>query len=216
MPSCTRGARVLLAAGLAVAAPRHLSAQKILDQFSSENLAPKAIGFDLGAMGGSDIRGTSLAAVRLDVGTVAPNIRVVLGLSYFRADLSGATIDGFVQRLRTLVIDPSKDDTINLGRIRWSDATGDLDLQYVMPQGRSVMAYVGLGASVHVRRGSGPAVNGTFVQDALNAITAGLNGTVGAEFGAGRWRLALEARGVLASGMSTAGVSAGVRYRWVK
>jgi len=84
-----------------------------------------------------------------------------------------------------------------------------------VPQGRTVTAYLGLGLSVHLRHGTGPAINGTFVQDALDAITAGLNGTLGAEFGSGRWRFALEGRGVAASGLSTAGLSAGVRYRWV-
>src|SRR5437588_734855 len=66
----------------------------------------------------------------------------------------------------------------------------------------------------HFRHGSGPAINGTFVQDALNEITAGLNGTLGAEFGAKHWCFTLEARGVLSSGLSTASLRSGVMYRW--
>src|SRR5207247_9157628 len=100
--------------------------------------------------------------------------------------------------LRIAVIDQYANDCINLGHITWSDFTGDLDLQYVMPQCLTVTAYLGLGLSVHLRHGTGPAINGTFVQDALDAITAGLNGTLGAEFGSGRWRFALEGRGVAA------------------
>jgi len=195
--------------------PDRLTAQKLLEQFSSENLAARAFGIDLGVLAGTNVRGTHMAAARLDFGTVAPKIRVLLGASYFKADLNGAALQRFAQRLRSVVVDPSGDDTINLGRITWSDFTGDLDLQYVMPQGRTVTAYLGLGLSVHLRHGTGPAINGTFVQDALDAITAGLNGTLGAEFGSGRWRFALEGRGVAASGLSTAGLSAGVRYRWV-
>lgn len=214
MRSCTR--TVVVLALLAGTLPGRGAAQKILEQFTSENIAARAVGFDLGALGGTNIRGAGFGALRLDMGTVAPNIRVVLGLSYFRADLSGATLDRFAQRLRSIVIDPSRDDTIRLGRITWSDVTGDLDLQYVMPQGRSVTAYLGVGLSAHLRRGSGPAISGTFVEDALNDITAGVNGTLGAEFGSGKWRLALEARGVVASGLSTAGISAGVRYRWAR
>jgi len=191
-----------------------LTAQKILEQFSSENLVASAVGIDVGVLAGTDIRGTRTAGLRVDFGRVAPSIRVLVGASYFQADLSGAALQRFAQRVKSVVIDPLGEDSIALGRITWSDLTGDLDLQYVMPQGQAVTAYMGLGLSVHVRHGSGPAINGTFVQDALNAITAGLNGTLGAEFGSGRWRFALDGRGVVASGLSTVALTAGARYRW--
>ena len=191
-----------------------LTAQKILEQFSSENLVASAVGIDVGVLAGTDIRGTRTAGLRVDFGRVAPRIRVLVGASYFQADLSGAALQRFAQRVKSVVIDPLGEDSIALGRITWSDLTGDLDLQYVMPQGQAVTAYMGLGLSVHVRHGSGPAINGTFVQDALNAITAGLNGTLGAEFGSGRWRFALDGRGVVASGLSTVALTAGARYRW--
>jgi len=191
-----------------------LTAQKILEQFSSENLVASAVGIDVGVLAGTDIRGTRTAGLRVDFGRVAPSIRVLVGASYFQADLSGAALQRFAQRVKSVVIDPLGEDSIDLGRITWSDLTGDLDLQYVMPQGQAVTAYMGLGLSVHVRHGSGLAINGTFVQDALNAITAGLNGTLGAEFGSGRWRFALDGRGVVASGLSTVALTAGARYRW--
>jgi len=191
-----------------------LTAQKILEQFSSENLVASAVGIDVGVLAGADIRGTRTAGLRVDFGRVAPSIRVLVGASYFQADLSGAALQRFAQRVKSVVIDPLGEDSIALGRITWSDLTGDLDLQYVMPQGQAVTAYMGLGLSVHVRHGSGPAINGTFVQDALNAITAGLNGTLGVEFGSGRWRFALDGRGVVASGLSTVALTAGARYRW--
>ena len=93
--------------------------------------------------------------------------------------------------------------------------TADLDLQYTLPQGHAVMAYMGVGLGVHVRNGSGTAIQGTFVEDALDGITAGLNVMVGAEVGAGRWRVTLDGRGVLASGLSSVGISIGLRYRWL-
>jgi len=194
--------------------PRSLAAQGVLDQFNSEDLRATAIGIDIGTLGGTNIRGTMTGAVRLDFGTVAPNVRVLLGLSYFRADLSSTSLQRFEQRLKEVVHDPSGDDSINLGNITWSDISTDLDLQYILPQGRATMAYMGLGVSLHVRSGSGSAINGTFVEDALDVVTAGLNATVGAEFGAGHVRLAIEGRGVLATGLSTVGIAAGVRYHW--
>ncbi len=191
-----------------------LPAQGVLNQFSYENLQPSAIQFDVGPLGGNNIRGALTGGVRLDYGRIAPHVRVLLGLSYFKADFNSAARQRFEDRLKSVVIDPSGDDTIHLGRITWSDLTGDLDLQYVLPQSHAVTAYMGVGLGVHLRNGSGPAINGTFVEDALDEITAGLNGTIGAEIGARHWRFTLDARGVLSSGLSTVSLRSGVMYRW--
>jgi hypothetical protein len=193
--------------------PDRLSAP--FEQFSSENLRLRAVGVDFGVIGGTNIRGTKIIAVRFDVGTVTPRVRVVLGASYSRANVSNAALRRFEDRLQSVVIDPSGDDIIDLGQIAWSDVTADLDLQYTLPQGHAVTAYMGLGLGVHARNGSGTAIRGTFVEDALDGITAGLNAMVGAEVGAGRWRVAFEGRGVLASGLSSVGISIGLRYRWL-
>ncbi len=201
-----------LVAGVLAASPA--AAQGIFDQFSAESLAPRAVGIDAGALGGTHIGGTDFAALRLDVGSVAPRVRVVLGLSYFGAELTGAELATFAARLGSLIVDPTGDDTVRLGQVHWSDVAADLDLQYLLPPRGPALFYVGLGASVHVRHGSGPAIDGTFVQDALDGINPGINGTVGTELGTGRWRLVVEGRGVLASGLSTVGLSCGLRYHW--
>ena len=211
----TGGLAVGVAATLLLAGrPDCLSAQGLLAQFSYENLRPSALQLELGALGGANIKGAMTGGARLDYGFVAPKVRVLVGVSYFRADISSDARQRFAQRLRSVVVDPTNDATINLGRITWSDLTGDLDLQYVVPQGRAVTAYLGIGVGIHVRDGSGPAINGTFVDDALDEITAGLNGTIGAEIGAKRWRVTLDARGVLSSGLSTVSLRTGVLYRW--
>jgi hypothetical protein len=212
---CRARVTSLLALGaVGLLGPRPLPAQGLLEQFSYENLKPSALQVDLGPLGGNNVRGTLTGGLRLDYGRIAPRVRVVLGLSYFKADFSDAARQRFVQRLRGVVSDPDSNYTINLGPMRWSDVTADLDLQYVLPQGRAVTAYMGVGLGAHVRHGSGPVINGTFVQDALNEITAGLNGTIGVEVGAQRWRFTLDGRGVLSSGLSTVSLRTGVMYRW--
>ena len=209
----TVGPWIPLAVLLSVSPTARLSAQGFLSQFSYDNLKPSALQVDLGPVGGNNIRGTLTGGLRLDYGLIAPHVRVLLGVSYYKADFSSAARARFAQSLDSIV-NPGTPDAINLGRITWSDVTGDIDLQYVLPQGRSVTTYLGIGLGAHIRHGSGPAINGTFVQDALNSITAGLNGTIGAEVGAQRWRFTLEARGVLSSGVSTASLRSGVMYRW--
>jgi hypothetical protein len=211
----TGGLAVGLAAMLLTAhPPERLFAQGLLSQFSYDNLKPSALQLDVGPLGGNNIRGALTGGVRLDYGLIAPHVRVLLGVSYFKADFGSTARARFEQRLKSVVVDPTGDDTIKLGSITWSDVTGDLDLQYVLPQGRAITAYMGIGLGAHFRHGSGTAINGTFVQDALNEITAGLNGTLGAEFGAKRWRFTLDARGVLSSGLSTVSLRSGVMYRW--
>src|SRR3989449_4226260 len=163
----------LVAVLLAVGRADRLSAQGFLSKFSYDNLKPSALQIDLGPVGGNNIRGTLTGGLRLDYGLIAPRVRVLLGVSYYKADISAEARARFEQRLKSVVIDPSADDTIRLGRINWSDVTGDVDLQYVLPQGRAVITYLGIGLGAHIRHGSGPAINGTFVQDALNSITAG-------------------------------------------
>ena len=194
--------------------PCRLAAQGVLDQFSYDNLRLSGIQVDLGPLGASELKGAIVGGMRLDYGLIAPRVRVLIGLSYFRSEFDNAARARFEQRIRALVNDPDSNFTVNVGRIFWSDLTGDLDLQYVFPQGRGVTTYVGAGASVHLRNGSGGAINGTFVEDALDEIGAGVNATIGAEFHLSpAWRFTLDGRGVIASGLSTVSLRSGIMYR---
>lgn len=204
----------LAAVLLAVWPAGRLAAQGVLNQFSYDNLRLSGIQVDAGPLGSSDLTGAVVAGLRLDYGMIAPRVRVLLGLSYFRSEFDSEARTRFEQRIRQFVIDPANDDTIRVGRIFWSDITGDLDLQYAIPQGRGIMTYIGVGGSVHLRNGSGAAIKGTFVEDALDEVTAGFNASIGAEFSLSKaWRFTLDARGVISSGLSTISLRSGVMYR---
>jgi len=191
-----------------------LSAQGVLNQFSYDNLRFSGIQVDAGPLGSSELTGAVVAGLRIDYGMIAPRVRVLLGLSYFRSQFDSEARTRFEQRIRQFVIDPANDDTIRVGRISWSDLTADLDLQYVIPQGRGVTTYIGVGTSVHLRNGSGAAIKGTFVEDALDEVTAGFNAMIGAEFALSKsWRFTLDGRGVITSGLSTVSLRSGIMYR---
>jgi len=205
----------LAAVLLAVYPSSRLNSQSVLDQFSYDQLRPSGLQIDFGALGSSDLRGAIVGGVRMDYGQIAPRVRVLLGLSYFRSQFDNKARTRFEQRLLTLVNDPNGGATIQIGRIFWSDLTGDLDLQYVMPQGPTVTTYMGVGVGVHLRNGSGTAINGTFVEDALDDIAAAFNLSVGGEFRlAPQWRFTVEGRGVMSSGLSTVRARTGVMYRF--
>lgn len=210
MKGSTRLALILLAAGPS----GRLAAQGVLNQFSYDNLRLSGIQLDAGLLGASDLTGATVGGLRVDYGRIAPKVRLLLGLSYFHSRFDQQAINRFERRLDSIV-NPGRPDTINLGRISLSDLIGDVDFQFVFPQGHGVTAYLGTGVSVHVRHGSGPAINGTFVQDALDVITAGLNGTMGFEFNLSHaWRFSVDGRGVLSSGLRTVSLRTGIMYRF--
>ena len=200
---------------LAVGPLGRLAAQGVLNQFSYENLQLSGIQVDAGLLGASELAGTTVAGVRLDYGRIAPRVRLLLGLSYFHSQFDQDSRRRFEQRLDSIVIDPSGDDTIRVGRISLSDIIGDVDFQLVFPQGHGINAYIGTGVSIHLRNGSGAAINGTFVEDALDVITAGLNGTMGFEFDLSKaLRFTVDGRGMLSSGLKTASLRTGLMYRF--
>ncbi|HWC74326.1 MAG TPA: hypothetical protein VG454_10360 [Gemmatimonadales bacterium] len=169
---------------------------------------------DLGVLGANQLTGTTVGGLRLDFGHIAPQVRLLLGLSYFKSHFDDHTLNKFKQAIDSIVTDPSGDDSIQLGTISLGDIIGDVDFQFVFPQGHGITAYIGTGVSVHVRNGSGAAINGTFVEDALDVVTAGLNGTVGFEFNLTRaLRFTVDGRGVLSSGLQTASLRTGLMYR---
>src|SRR6266404_951184 len=191
-----------------------LCAQGVLNQFSYDNLRLSGIQLDAGLLGASDLTGATVGGLRIDYGRIAPKVRLLLGLSYFHSRFDQQAINRFERRLDSIV-NPSTPDTINLGRITLSDIIGDVDFQYVFPQAHGVTAYIGTGLSVHVRNGGGAAINGTFVEDALDVITAGLNGTIGFEFNLSHaWRFTLDGRGTLSSGLKAASLRTGIMYRF--
>jgi len=215
LTSSTSGRSLLALAVLLTARPAvRLSAQSVLNQFTYDSLEASGLMIDLGALGASRLRGTVVGGARMDFGSVAPHVRVLLGLSYFKGEFDRHAIDDLTRRLRSVVSDPDSNFTIDVGRITWSDLTGDIDLQYVIPQSASVTTYLGLGMSVHVRNGSGRAINGTFVEDALDGISAGLNATAAAEIGRRSWRFTIEGRGVVSADLSTVSLRTGVMYRF--
>lgn len=205
------GAMFLVLSNLPTA---QLSAQGVLNEFSYENLRLSGIQLDVGVLGANQLTGATVGGLRLDFGRIAPRVRLLLGLSYFKSEFDQESRTKFEQAIDSIVIDPSGDDTINVGRIALGDFVGDIDFQYVFPQGHGITAYVGTGLSIHLRNGSGSTINGTFVEDALDVVTAGLNGTIGFEFNLTRAiRFTLEGRGVLSSGLQTASLRTGLMYR---
>lgn len=204
--------------GLAAAfllVPHVLAAQGFLEQFSYEGLRLTGIGVEIGLAGSDRVTTEPSVAVRVDYGLIAPQVRVLLGGSYFRGDLEADEIAEFEQRLRAVVDDPTGDATVQVGSIRWTNVEIDVDLQYLFPAGRRLMTYLGLGLAAHIRDGSGVAIDDTFVEDALDTITAGLSASFGAEVSVvPRVHVTVDFRGEFTSELRIATARAGLMYRF--
>ncbi len=215
MSGGTSFASVLRCLAMLVFMPATVSAQGFLDQFSYEGLRLTAIGADVGVVHTDRLERTASGALRVDYGMIAPRVRTLVSLSYFRSEFNSDEIARFEERLRAIVDDPTDDFTINVGVVNWSNVALDVDLQYVIVPGGRVAPFIGLGAGVHVRNASGQAIDDTFVEDALDTIEAGLNGTAGIDAGLSRdlW-LTAEVRGSLTSGLKAVSLRAGLMYRF--
>jgi len=170
--------RVLL---LALLLPAPTAAQGFLDEFSYEGLRLAGVGFELGGVASNRLTSELTGAFRVDGGMFAPRVRVVVGLGYFKGRLNADEVRTFEERIADLVYDPNGGFEVLVGDIAWADWFANLDFQYLpVVQGR-FRPYVGLGFGVHLRDGSGAAISGTFVEDALDTIDAGIDVTAGLE-----------------------------------
>ncbi len=202
---------VLLAPTVATPA----AAQRFLEQFSYEGLRLSGIGVEFGVVGSNRLTNEPSGAVRVDYGNIAPNVRLLFGLAYFKGDFGADEIAEFEAQLRGVVRDPTDDFVIDVGRISLADLEATIDLQYVLPYANRVVPYIGLGLGVHWRNGSGDAISGTFVEDALDTVAAALNVSAGAHVGIVRsLYLTADFRAGVSAELRTLSARGGFMYRF--
>jgi hypothetical protein len=205
----------ILATILVASLPASLAAQRPLDRFSYDNLGFHGLWPEIGILTSDRLEGTVSYGARMDLGQFAPRLRMLLGVSYFRSDFKSKEIAEFETALEDVVNDPTDDFTIDLGDVRWSDLALELDLQYILtPMTSRYLPYLGVGAGMHLRNGSGDAINGTFVEDALDMLGAGVSATAGMDIKLGQaFVLNIGGRAVFGSDLQTVGLTVGFGYR---
>lgn len=178
-----------LAACGAALAPSSLSGQG-LAEFDYENLAFRGIGFESGYIIPTRVDGTSSFGVRFDLGYLGPGVRIVPGITYWSSYLTRTEVRRFEEKIESLIErEAGVEVPVDLGRIAWSDVVLSLDSHLVLSFPGGVLSYTGLGVSAHVMSGSGEAIEGTFVEDLLDSVTAGVNLHTGLEYAFSRARI---------------------------
>lgn len=206
--------QAFLTAALLLLVPPPLAAQSFLEQFSYEGLGFSGIGFELGPVASDRVTTELSGGVRVDYGMIAPRVRVVFGANYFKGQLDEEEILEFERRVLQVVQDPTGDAMVDIGGIAWTNVEATLDLQYVFPSGPRYFTYMGLGIGAHIRDGSGAAIEGTFVEDALDTIAASADLSLGVEIVlTDQVHFTTDVRGVLSSELIFASARAGFMYR---
>lgn len=210
-----RSPLVWLLAHLALLAlPAPASAQS-LEDYDYENLEFRGVGAELGRIQPASVEPALLLAVRADLGFLGPNVRVVPRGSFWSSRLRQGEVDELRANLVRLCRDEASDCLRELGEIRVSDLTLGADAHYTWETELMVTPYAGAGAALHLLNGSGEAIDGTFVEDLLDAVAPGVDLVGGVELPLGAaLRLFAEARGTLSSDVRYAGLSVGGSWQF--
>ena len=176
-------------------APASLRAQSLFERLNLDRLRLTALGATMGPVRPSRAEPTQSYGVYADYGYVARSWRVVFAATYWGSEFKDEFVQTFEQRLREQVIDPSGDDTLDLGRINVSDIALEVDLRYTPRPTALLRPYAGGGLGAHMINAESPFINDTFVESALDNISGGLSAFVGVDTKpAGRLSVGIQAR----------------------
>ena len=177
----------LLAACAALALPRVARAQaappdeSMFERLGLDNLRLTAVGLAGGVVKPTQMEGTQAYALHADYGELAPGWRLVFSATYWGSRLTDETVETFADSLRNRVDDPTGDFTLELGRVSVQDIALDMDLRWAPRREARFRPYVSGGVGAHVLNAEGRAISGTFVERALDNITAGVTTSVGVD-----------------------------------
>jgi hypothetical protein len=190
--------------------PSPLFAQGFLEEFSYEGIRLAGIGADGGVVVSNSLTTEPIGGVRVDLGAFSPKVRIVVGALYFKGQFKEDRIREFERRLEVLV-----DGPVDIGSITLADLELYVDLQYLPPRLGRFQGFLGLGFGAHLRNGDGDAIQGTFVEDALSTVAAGLSGSLGFDIAIlPQLAFTAEARGGLTSEHRTLSARGGLMYRF--
>ena len=168
---------IFLAMGLLLAVGP--AAAQSLEDYDYEDLRFRGVGLDIGYIWPDKVENTEMYSVRLDLGYLGPGVRIIPSISYWSSRLTGDELDQMADRINNLTGGSIQGS--DLGPIEWSDISLSVDGHFVWNTPIDVLTWAGAGLGFHALNGSGQAVDDTFVEDLLDAISAGFALLAGAE-----------------------------------
>lgn len=187
-----------------------------LEEYDYENLRLRGVGVELFYVSPNDVDATLGVGARLDLGFLGPKIRVAPRFAFWDSEVEEAELDSLATRLADLVQRQNPDQPrpeIDLGRVDRDAIIFGTDLHWLPLVDDPVRPYLGVGGEIYILDGSGEAIEGTFVEDALDLLTAGVSGVVGLEIDLERgFTLYGELRGSLVADVRNVALTAGIAY----
>lgn len=156
------------------------AAAQTLADYDYEYLSFRGIGVDAGYIWPDKVEPTVQYGLRLDLGYLGPGVRIIPSMAYWRSELTRSELEELatgISRQPGSAVDPD-----DLGPIEWSDLSLSVDGHFVWSAPLGVLTFLGAGLGFHALNGQGVAIDGTIVEDLLDAITAGVSGIAGLEF----------------------------------
>jgi len=182
MQAARIGAYSLGLALLVVVARSSAAQDKVTDHFNLDKLEIVSLGGSVGRILPSQVEPTMLYAVQADYGEVAPGWHVVFGTSYWESRFRDAVVQAFVDSLQKSVVDSTGAARIVPSRVTLYDVTFSTELRYTPVYSGELKPFLGAGMAAHVINAEGKLIKGTFVERALDDISAGLFVTGGVSF----------------------------------
>jgi hypothetical protein len=162
----------------------HAHAQATLADYDYENLSFRGLGFEAGYIWPNKVEPTVTYGARMDLGYLGPGLRITPSLTWWSSRMKRVEVAALEDRVDSLVARQSGGPVfpVSLGTIDWTDLDVALDAQMMWRVPYGFLTFLGAGASVHFLNGDGAAINGTFVEDLLDSVSAGLALQTGVEY----------------------------------
>ena len=161
-----------------------LGVSQELADLDYDKLSFRGVGIEWGKLYPTRVDQTESYGIRIDLGYLGPGLRILPGVSYWTSPLTNREIVRLEDRVESLVQSQADGDrpVVDLGMIEWRDISFSLDGQVVWEVPLDFLTFAGLGVAAHVLNGEGASINGTFIEDLLDSVTAGFNLHAGLEY----------------------------------
>lgn len=206
---------LVVGAGVFALSSSSAAAQGLAD-YDYDNLRLRGVGAEAFYVSANGVDETIGFGARIDLGFLGPRIRLVPRFAFWDSELEQVELDSLATRLEDLVAEQNPGQprpVIDLGAVDRDALIFGTDLHWLPVVDEPLRPYLGVGAEVYVLSGSGDAIDGTFVDDGLDLVTAGGSGVAGLEYGfRGGLTLYGELRGSLVADVRSVALTAGVAY----
>ena len=174
----------LALAAVVILSPAGAGSQELAD-YDYANLSFRGVLAEGGYIFANNVEHTEMFALRFDLGFLGPGFRIVPGVAFWTSRMAQDEVDDFEARLAALNAiqgGTAPPGGFDLGSIDRDDVVISVDGHYMWSVPLDLLLWTGVGVSAHFLNGSGPAVNGTFVEDLLDSVSAGFNVHGGLEY----------------------------------